>query len=75
MVKEFTVNYDIANNSSCWHTGNDKKDTYYKHLYPLNQYQYKAVSKHYGEIGDDSEKYILAVINSVDYRSDGWEPS
>lgn len=75
VVKEFIVNYDIANNSRCWHKGNNKSDTYYRHLYPLNQYQYDAVSRHYEETGDDSEEYILDVMNSVDYRPDGWEPS
>lgn len=75
VVKVFIVNYDIANNSCCWHTGNNKKDTYYRHLYPLNQYQYDAVSRHYKETGDDSEKYILDIMNSVDYRPDGWQPS
>ena len=53
----------------------NKSDTYYRHLYPLNQYQYDAVSRHYEETGDDSEEYILDVMNSVDYRPDGWEPS
>lgn len=75
VVNEFIVNYDIANNSRCWHKGNNKSDTYYRHLYPLNQYQYDAVSRHYEETGDDSEEYILDVMNSVDYRPDGWEPS
>ena len=35
---------------------------------PLNQYQYDAVSRHYEETGDDSEAYILDIMNSVDYR-------
>lgn len=74
VVKEFIVNYDIVNNTCCWHTGNDRKDNYYKHLYPLNQYQYSAVSEHYKNTGDDSEECILEFINSVDYRPDGWEP-
>ncbi len=74
VVKEFIVNYDVANNSCCWHRGNDKEDNYYKHLYPLNKYQYGAVLKNYEECGDDSEEYIIGIINSVDYRPDGWNP-
>ena len=74
VVKEFIVNYDIANNICCWHTKNDKEDNYYRHLYPLNKYQYDAVNKHYTEMGDDSEEYIVGIMNSVDYRPDGWEP-
>ena len=75
VVKEFTVNYDISNNICCWHKGNNKNDTYYRHIYPLNQYQYDAVSGHYEETGDDSEAYILDTMNGIDYRPDGWEPS
>lgn len=74
VVNEFIVNYDIANNTYCWHIGNNKEDNYYKHLYPLNKYQYDAVMSHFEDYKDDSEEYILGVINSVDYKPDGWKP-
>lgn len=74
VVQEFVINYDIANNICCWHRGNDKRDNYYKHLYPLNQNQYKAVNEHYRNTGEDSEKSILEFVNSIKYRAEGWKP-
>ena len=40
VVKEFIVNPDTVNNLFIWHKGYDKKDNYYKNLYPLNKDQY-----------------------------------
>lgn len=74
VVQEFIVNYDIANNTCCWHTGNNKEDNYYKHIYPLNKYQFNAVLDTYLESKGDSEKQILEIMNSADYRPDGWNP-
>lgn len=74
VVQEFIVNYDIANTICCWHKGNSKGDNYYRHIYPLNRYQYDAVMDKYLECGEDSEEYIMEIMNSVDYRPDGWNP-
>lgn len=63
-----------------WISNHGRVMSYYKNRdgeigYPLNQHQYDAASKHYEETGDDSEGYILNIMNGDDYRPDGWEPS
>lgn len=74
VVQEFIVNYDIANNTYCWHRDNNKEDNYYKNIYPLNRYQFNAVLDTYLESKGDSEEQILEIMNSADYRPDGWNP-
>lgn len=72
VVEEFIVNPDKANNIYIWHSGFDKEDNYYKNLYPLNQEQYRIVKKHFNETGDDSEEFIIKVMNDIRYMPDTW---
>lgn len=72
VVQEFVVNYDIENNNYIWHRGYDKKDCWYKNLYPLNQEQYRIVKAHYIETGDDAEEFIVKVMNDIKFKPDNW---
>lgn len=72
VVEEFIVNPDKANNVYIWHSGFDKQDHYYRNLYPLNQEQYRIVKNHFNSTGDDSEKFILQVMNDIKYKPDDW---
>lgn len=72
VVEEFIVNPDIANNVYIWHSGYDKQDCYYRNLYPLNQEQYRIVKNHFNKAGDDSEGFILKVINDIRYKPADW---
>lgn len=72
VVEEFIVNPDKTNNIYIWHSGFDKQDCYYRNLYPLNQEQYRIVKKNYNETGDDSEEFIVKVMNDVRYKPDNW---
>lgn len=72
VVEEFIVNPDKANNIYIWHSGYDKQDCYYRNLYPLNQEQYRIVKKNYNETGDDSEEFIIKVMNDIRYKPDSW---
>lgn len=72
VIETFIVNEDKANNNCIWHSGYDKQDCYYRNLYPLNQEQYRIVRNHYKKTGDDSEDFILKVMNDIRYRPDNW---
>lgn len=72
VIEEFIVNPDKANNVYIWHSGYDKQDCYYRNLYPLNQEQYRIVKNHFNKIGDDSEGFILKVMNDIRYKPDDW---
>lgn len=72
VVEEFIVNPDRANNVYIWHSGSDKQDHYYRNLYPLNQKQYMIVRNHFNKTGDDSEEFILKVMNDIRYKPDDW---
>lgn len=72
VVEEFIVNPDKENNIYIWHSGYNKQDCYYRNLYPLNQEQYRIVKNHFKETGDDSEQFILDVINETKYKPDNW---
>jgi len=72
VVDEFIVNPDKANNIYIWHSGYDKQDCYYRNLYPLNQEQYRIVKNHFNKTGDDSEEFILKVMNDIRYKPDDW---
>lgn len=72
VADEFIVNPDKANNVYIWHSGYDKQDCYYRNLYPLNQEQYRIVKNHFNKSGDDSEEFILKVINDIRYKPDDW---
>lgn len=72
VVETFVVNYDKRNANFIWHKGYDKKDNYYKHLYPLTKEQYRIVKAHYMKTEDDSEEYILKVMNDIKFKPDDW---
>ena len=72
VVEEFIINPDKANNVYIWHSGYDKEDCYYRNLYPLNQEQYRIVKNHYNKTGDDSEEFIIKVMNDIRYKPDDW---
>lgn len=55
-----------------WHSGHDKEDCYYRNLYPLNQEQFRIVNNHFQKTGDDSEQFILNVMNDIRYKPDNW---
>lgn len=72
VVSEFTVNPDMKNNTYIWHSGYNKEDNYYRNLYPLNQEQYRVVKNHFMKTGDDSEWFIMNVINDIRFKPDDW---
>ena len=72
VVEEFIVNPDKKNNVYIWHSGYDKDDNYYRNLYPLSQKQYRIVKNHFTKTGDDSEEFILKVMNDIRYKPDDW---
>lgn len=72
VIQAFIVNPDCQNNVYIWHKGGDKNDNYYKHLYPLNQEQYRIVKNHFNKTGDDSEEFILKVMNDIRFKADDW---
>jgi hypothetical protein len=72
VVETFIVNEDKANNNYVWHSGHDKADCYYRNLYPLNQEQFRIVNSHFTETGDDSEEFIINVMNDIRYKPENW---
>ncbi|MBR4085722.1 MAG: hypothetical protein IKK33_15715 [Lachnospiraceae bacterium] len=72
VMETFIVNEDKANNIYIWHRGYDKRDCYYKNLYPLNQEQFRIVKSHFVNTGDDSEAFILKVMNDIRYKPNSW---
>lgn len=72
VVEEFIVNPDKENNSYIWHSGYDKEDCYYRNLYPLNQEQYRIVKNHFNKTGNDSEEFIVKVMNDIRFKPDDW---
>lgn len=72
VVREFIVNPDTVNNVFIWHRGYDKKDNYYRNLYPLNKDQYFALRRYFNKNGDDSEEVILKIMNDIRYKPDDW---
>lgn len=75
VVDEFIVNSDRQNNIYIWHSGFNKEDNYYQNLYPLNMEQYRIVKQNYIKTGDDSEEFILKVMNDIRYKPDNWSKS
>lgn len=75
VIETFIVNYDMKNNTHIWHLNNDVNDRYFKHLYPVTEKQYDRLM----ELQDESEQplsedTIMEVINSIEYKQDGWNP-
>lgn len=71
VVSIFIVNFDMVGNTRCWHKNNNKADNYYKHIYPMNDKQYKAMEEKIF-LGEDSESDILSVVNDIKYKADDW---
>ena len=74
VIQTFIVNYDMQNNTKVWHTDNNMKDNYYKHLYPVTELQYEAIKKVYDDTGVAAEEQIMSIVNSVEYKYNGWNP-
>lgn len=72
VVETFIVNPDIENNIYIWHGGFNKEDNYFRNLYPLNQEQYRIVKQNFMKNGDDSEAFIVNVMNDIRYKPDNW---
>ena len=72
VVETFVVNHDKRNAHFIWHKGYNKEDNYYKHLYPLTKEQYRIVKAYFMKTGDDSEEYILKVMNDIKFKPDAW---
>lgn len=72
VVETFVVNHDKRNACFIWHKGYNKEDNYYKNLYPLTKEQYRIVKAHFMKTGDDSEEYILKVMNDIKFKPDDW---
>lgn len=72
VVETFVVNHDKRNVHFIWHKGYNKEDNYYKHLYPLTKEQYRIVKAYFMKTGDDSEEYILKVMNDIKFKPDDW---
>ena len=64
----------MQNNTKVWHTDNNMKDNYYKHLYPVTELQYEAIKKVYDDTGVAAEEQIMSIINSAEYKYNGWNP-
>ena len=74
VMQTFIVNYDMQNNTMCWHEGNNKKDNYYKHLYPVTALQYGAIQNVYDESSVVTEQQIMDIVNAVEYKPENWNP-
>lgn len=75
-VETFIVNYDKTNNTRIWHQLNNENDLYYKNLYPVTEKQYNRLTELQEESAFPlSEDLIMQVINAVEYKQDGWNPT
>lgn len=75
VVQEFVVNADMENNVRVWHKRDDRRNCYYKNLYPMNMKQYQAVEDIFMLTGEDSEETIENILYDAAYKPDGWKPS
>ena len=74
VIQMFIVNYDMKNNTKCWHKDNDTKDNYYKHLFPVTDKQYDEILRIHEQEGAITDKQILAIINAAEFKQDNWNP-
>lgn len=74
VIQMYIVNYDMKNNTKCWHKDKDTKDNYYKHLFPVTDKQYDEVLRIHEQEGMITDKQILAIINAVEFKQDNWNP-
>ncbi len=71
-VWDETMANTVDNGALLRDSGHDKEDCYYRNLYPLNQEQFRIVNNHFQKTGDDSEQFILNVMNDIRYKPDNW---
>ena len=75
-VDTFIVNYDKLNNKKVWHQLNNENDLYYKNLYSVTEKQYEHLTELQKESAFPlSEDIIMQVINAVEYKQEGWNPT
>lgn len=72
VTRTFIVNYDIKHNTKIWHKNNNKRDNYYKSLYPVTDKQYDAIVDLHRKNGTVSEEEIMRLVNAPEYKPDGW---
>ena len=73
VIQTFIVNYDIRNNTACWHKDNNVKDNYYKHLYPVTELQYQEIKERWEKNGSVSEDEIMQIVNQKEYKQQDWK--
>ena len=73
VIQTFIVNYDIKNNTMCWHKDNNVKDNYYKNLYPVTDKQYQEIKNRWEKNGSVSEDEIMQIVNQKEYKQQGWK--
>lgn len=74
VIQTFIVNYDMKNNTMCWHKDNNIDNNFYKDIYPVTDKQYAAIKEIYDREGTVSEEKILEIVNDIQYKPDGWNP-
>ena len=74
VIQRFVVNYDMKNNTKVWHKDNDIKDNYYKHLFPVTDKQYNEIFRVHEQDGAITDKQILQIVNSIEFKPDNWQP-
>ena len=74
VIQTFIVNYDMKNNTMCWHKDNNVDDNFFKHIYPVTDKQYVAIKEIYDKEGSISEEKILGIVNDIKYKPDNWNP-
>ena len=72
VVEEFIINPDKENNIYIWRSGYDKDDYYFRNLYPLNKEQYRIVKMYFKKTGNDTEDFIVKVMNDIRFKPDCW---
>lgn len=73
VIQTFIVNYDIRNNTHCWHKDNNVKDNYYKHLHPVTELQYQVIKEKWEKNGSVSEDEIMWIVNQKEYKQQDWK--
>lgn len=72
VVGAFIVNFDMVGNTHCWHKDNNKRNNYYKNIYPMTEKQYNAVLERYSAGDEITEELIYEIVNDILYKDDDW---
>lgn len=75
VIQTFIVNYDMKNNTACWHMNNNVKDNYYKNLYPVTELQYQEIKDRWEKNDSVSEDEIMEIVNQKEYKQKNWKQS